>query len=66
MYRVGVLLLDGFALMSYASLVEPFRAANFLDNEKLYQIVNLTEINIREKKLFLANGKVIAESQLVI
>ena len=40
---MGVLLLDGFALMSYASLVEPFRAANFLDNKKLYQIVNLTE-----------------------
>ena len=43
MYRVGVLLLDGFALMSYASLVEPFRAANFLDNKKLYEIMNLTE-----------------------
>ncbi len=45
MYRVGVLLLDGFALMSYASLVEPFRAANFLENTKLYDVVNLTEKN---------------------
>lgn len=29
-YRVGFLLIDGFALMSYSSAVEPLRAANLL------------------------------------
>ena len=29
--RIGVLPIDGFALMSYASTVEPFRAAKFRD-----------------------------------
>ena len=43
MYRVGVLLIDGFALMSYASLIEPLRAANFLGSENLYEIVHLSE-----------------------
>ena len=43
MYKVGVLTLDGFALMSYASLVEPFRAANLLSNRLLYEVNILTE-----------------------
>ena len=43
MYRVGVLLIDGFALMSYASLIEPLRAANFLGSENLYEVVHLSE-----------------------
>ncbi len=34
--RIGFLLTDGFALMSYASLVEPFRAANMLSGRTLY------------------------------
>jgi len=34
--RVGFLLLDGFALMSYASAVEPLRAANVLAGRELY------------------------------
>lgn len=29
-FRIGFLLIDGFALMSYAAAVEPFRAANLL------------------------------------
>lgn len=34
--RLGLLLIDGFALMSYASLIEPFRAANVLAGQSLY------------------------------
>jgi len=37
-YRVGILLVDGFALMSYASAVEPLRAANLIANQSLYDI----------------------------
>jgi transcriptional regulator GlxA family with amidase domain len=34
--RIGFLLIDSFALMSYASIIEPFRAANQLSGETLY------------------------------
>lgn len=39
--RVGFLLLPGFALMSYASAVEPLRAANLLSGERLYDWVHI-------------------------
>lgn len=39
-YRVGILPLPGFALMSYACTVEPLRAANLLSNRPLYDIVH--------------------------
>ncbi len=38
--RVGVLLIDGFALMSYASVVEPLRAANLLARRELFHVGN--------------------------
>lgn len=34
---LGLLLTDGFALMSYAAVVEPFRAANVLAGQTLYR-----------------------------
>jgi len=34
---LGLLLIEGFALMSYASIVEPFRAANVLAGRTLYR-----------------------------
>ena len=40
--RIGLLPLDGFALMSYASLTEPMRAANLLAGHRLYEMVNIT------------------------
>lgn len=40
-YRVGFLLIDGFALMSYSSAVEPLRAANLLAGHDLYSIRHL-------------------------
>jgi transcriptional regulator GlxA family with amidase domain len=38
--RIGVLPVPGFALLSYASLVEPLRAANLLSKRQLYDVVN--------------------------
>jgi transcriptional regulator GlxA family with amidase domain len=40
-FRVGLLLVDGFALMSYASAVEPLRAANLLAGRELYAVLNV-------------------------
>ncbi|WP_232279465.1 GlxA family transcriptional regulator [Roseobacter sp. AzwK-3b] len=40
--RIGVLPVDGFAMMSYASLVEPMRAANLLARRVLYDMVNVS------------------------
>jgi transcriptional regulator GlxA family with amidase domain len=40
-FNVGILLVDGFALMSYAAVVEPLRAANALDGHELYRIRNI-------------------------
>ena len=33
-YRIGLLLVDGFAVMSYASATEPLRAANLLSEDR--------------------------------
>lgn len=38
-YRVGILPIPGFALMSYACTVEPLRAANLLSRKPLYDVV---------------------------
>ncbi len=40
-YRIGLLLIDGFALMSYASVVEPLRVANTLAGRELYKVRNI-------------------------
>ena len=37
-YRVSLALVDGFALMSFASLVEPLRAANLLAGKTLFRV----------------------------
>jgi transcriptional regulator GlxA family with amidase domain len=39
---LGLLLLDGFALMSYASVVEPYRAANILAERPLYRWAHIS------------------------
>ncbi len=39
--RIGVLPIQGFALMSYASTVEPFRAANLLSRRRLYETITI-------------------------
>lgn len=43
--RVGLLLINDFAMMSYASTVEPMRAANLLSGQELYQIDHLCSGN---------------------
>jgi transcriptional regulator GlxA family with amidase domain len=40
-FRIGYLLIDGFALMSYAAASEPIRAANLLAGRQLYQQINI-------------------------
>ncbi|MEX3009733.1 GlxA family transcriptional regulator [Hoeflea sp. TYP-13] len=40
-FRVGFLLIDGFALLSYSAAIEPLRAANLLAGRKLYEIEQL-------------------------
>ena len=49
MYKIGVLTLDGFALMFYASVVEPLRAANLLSQKQLYEVLNITVLAIGAK-----------------
>jgi len=39
-FGIGILLIDGFALMSYASVVEPLRAANLLAPDVPYEIIH--------------------------
>ena len=36
--RIEIRLVDGFALMSFASVVEPLRAANHLAGRTLYDV----------------------------
>ena len=45
MFNVGILLINGFGLMSYASLVEPLRAANLLSDTDSYKIININVNN---------------------
>ena len=40
---LGLLLIDGFALLSYAAFVEPFRAANILAERPLYSWVHISD-----------------------
>lgn len=42
-FRVGVVPLPGFALMSYACTVEPLRAANLLSRRPLYEVIHFSE-----------------------
>ena len=39
--RVGLVLIDDFALLSYASLTEPLRVANLLSGQELYRVIVL-------------------------
>lgn len=39
-FRVGIVPVPGFAIMSYASVADPLRAANLLSGKQLYDIVH--------------------------
>ena len=41
MFKVGIVLIDGFSLMAYASAMEPMRAANLMSDEPVYSVRNL-------------------------
>jgi transcriptional regulator GlxA family with amidase domain len=51
--RVGFLLIPGFALMSYASAIEPLRAANVLTGRNLYR---WRHIAIQGSEIVASNG----------
>lgn len=40
-FRIAFVLIDGFALMSYASAMEPLRAANLIAGRELYSVLNM-------------------------
>ncbi|MFK8081618.1 MAG: GlxA family transcriptional regulator [Granulosicoccus sp.] len=46
-FRVGFVLLDGFALMSYASAMEPLRAANLIAGRTIYDIRHMPVVGAR-------------------
>lgn len=51
--RIGFLLIPGFALMSYASAIEPLRAANVLTGRNLYR---WRHIAIQGNEIVASNG----------
>ena len=59
---LGLLLVDGFALLSYAAVVEPFRAANNLADAELYRWVHVAvgggAARASNGAAILADGKV--------
>jgi len=46
-FRVGFLLIDGFALMSYSAASEPLRAANLLAGRRLYDVRHIAARGVR-------------------
>jgi transcriptional regulator GlxA family with amidase domain len=55
--RFGFLLIDGFALMSFASAVEPLRAANVLSGKRLYE---WSHISSGGNEIAASNGLAVA------
>jgi transcriptional regulator GlxA family with amidase domain len=51
--RLAMLLIDGFALMSYASIIEAFRAANILAARNLYE---WTHVSVDGEPVRASNG----------
>lgn len=60
--ELGLLLIDGFALMSYASLIEPFRAANAISGKPLYRWFH---IGLAENRAVASNGaRIVADNRV--
>ncbi len=59
---LGLFLVDGFALMSYASVIEPYRAANMLAGRALYR---WSHISIDGAASHASNGAMILADQAV-
>jgi len=58
-FRIGFVLVDGFALMSYAAAVEPLRVANRLSDDVLYDIQNMPATGARAVS---SSGAIVAAS----
>lgn len=56
-FKVGLVLVDGFALMSYASAIEPLRAANLISGKQLYDVRNLP---LSGARTFSSSGAIVA------
>ncbi len=61
-HTIGLVLIDGFALLSYASVIEPYRAANILAGRALYR---WTHISIDGQSARASNGATIIADQRV-
>ena len=59
---LGLLLVDGFALMSYAALIEPYRAANMLAGRTIYR---WRHISLDGKPAHASNGAMIVADQAI-
>jgi transcriptional regulator GlxA family with amidase domain len=59
---LGLLLIDGFALMSYAAVIEPFRAANTLAGRELYR---WTHISVDGRPVCASNGASVLANRAV-
>ncbi len=57
---LGLLLIDDFALMSYSSVVEPYRAANILAGRTLYRWVHIAA---RDRSCRASNGAIFLADQ---
>ena len=55
-FKVGFVLVDGFALMSYASAMEPLRAANLIAGRLLYDIKHMP---VNGARSFSSSGAVV-------
>jgi len=59
---LGLFLIDGFALMSYAAVVEPFRAANNLAGRQLYR---WTHVSVDGGPVCASNGASVLADRVV-
>lgn len=60
-HKIGFLLIDDFALMSYASASEPLRAANLLAGRELYEVHNISVGGARAFSSGSASVKTLAQ-----
>jgi transcriptional regulator GlxA family with amidase domain len=44
--RIAILPIEGFAMLSYSSVVEPLRAANLLSRKVLYDVVHVADTDV--------------------
>ncbi len=60
-HKIGFLLIDEFALMSYASACEPLRAANLLAGQELYEVHNISVAGARAQSSGAASVRTLSQ-----